>query len=308
MTAGMTFTASRFRVGVESLDLNELAEADEKFGELALDGYKTWIDRAKTARIANEFYLALTVLFVLLAVLFLTFEAIRLSVENWPTIVVVPISILFVVWYIIRIQTVIVGWMEWHHPRMMHLMHRQVSNARTLFWAPRDVLSRVLFPVPGGEMNGVESVGRDEQGSFDEDQNGTEGSPETPDSTKMHSTVGTIRGVDLQKWVVENIEQIEEGLKVVEVQSRVGQFNPDILCRDDRDRWVVVEIKLTPRPDDPYVLRDYVKGLEKATDEEARGILVGFHIPERVKKELRKLSLEFWEAPSDVHSILESTG
>ncbi len=98
---------------------------------------------------------------------------------------------------------------------------------------------------------------------------------------------------DFIKFLVNNPETIESGLKIIDYERETDVGFIDILAEDISKCFVVIEVKKqAANPSDAYQLKRYVEFFEKQRKQNIRGILVAPKFPKKVKKYLKNVKLE----------------
>ena len=121
--------------------------------------------------------------------------------------------------------------------------------------------------------------------------------------TKVFERLDLKEEKDLEQFVIEYPDQVEDGLKYIEHQMNIGNKFVDVLCVDRKGILTVIELKVNC--DDrmiPQVLEyfDYVTnnkeriakahdGINVKVEEEPRIILIASEFSERIKKACRYL-------------------
>ncbi len=101
--------------------------------------------------------------------------------------------------------------------------------------------------------------------------------------------------VDIHESIEEDPEMIEEGLKVVERERETPAGFIDVFARDERDDYVVIEVKRNPDYNTVLQLQRYVDEIEDEFNGEIRGILVAPKMTDKVLDYLEERGLEFIE-------------
>lgn len=105
----------------------------------------------------------------------------------------------------------------------------------------------------------------------------------------MHGSEEEIRDI-----LAENLELVEKGLRLVEVERKVKPGFIDILCVDGEGRLVAVEIKRGIAGAEAVIqLKRYVEALREELGGEVRGILIAEGLARGVKGLLIKEGLEY---------------
>ncbi|MFX0086712.1 MAG: endonuclease NucS domain-containing protein [Candidatus Hodarchaeota archaeon] len=98
---------------------------------------------------------------------------------------------------------------------------------------------------------------------------------------------------DFVKFLVNNPEIIESGLKIIDHERETDVGFIDILAEDISKYFVVIEVKKqAANPSDAYQLKRYVEFFEKQNIQNIRGILIAPAFPKKVKKYLKNAKLE----------------
>ncbi|MFP4142862.1 MAG: endonuclease NucS domain-containing protein [Thermoplasmata archaeon] len=115
----------------------------------------------------------------------------------------------------------------------------------------------------------------------------TMGTYSSSDTEEMIDALETTFGLerDLQKALRHNIDQLEEGLKIIddgkEMTTEAGRI--DITAKDEDDNIVVVELKAgTASPDSVAQILSYMSTLHEEKERTTRGILVAGDFSDRV--------------------------
>ncbi len=102
---------------------------------------------------------------------------------------------------------------------------------------------------------------------------------------------------DMIKYLVENPDVIENGLKVLEQEKETTVGFVDIFAEDAEERKVIVEVKKqAATPSDAHQLKRYRDYFEHS-GEKYRGILVSAHTPDKVLQYLQQHNLESVSVP-----------
>ena len=90
---------------------------------------------------------------------------------------------------------------------------------------------------------------------------------------------------ELENFLEEYPEVIEEGLQIIERQKNIGTGIIDLLCKDANKRYVVIEIKVDPSPQAVAQVVKYVLALQRQgiPRENIRGILVTRYIDQETQ-------------------------
>ena len=99
--------------------------------------------------------------------------------------------------------------------------------------------------------------------------------------------------VDIHESIEEEPEMIEEGLKVVERERETPAGFIDVFARDEKDNYVVIEVKRNPDYNTVLQLQRYVDEIEDEFNGEIRGILVAPKMTDKVLNYLEERGLEF---------------
>ncbi len=118
-----------------------------------------------------------------------------------------------------------------------------------------------------------------------------------------------IRGheVDIHESIEESPELVEGGLKIIEREKETPAGFIDVFARDEKNNYVVIEVKRNPDYNTVLQLQRYVDEIEKEYRGEVRGILVAPKMTSKVLDYLEDRGLEFVEvAMEDVIASYES--
>ncbi len=90
---------------------------------------------------------------------------------------------------------------------------------------------------------------------------------------------------ELENFLEEYPEIIEEGLQIIERQKNIGTGIIDLLCMDANKRYVIIEIKVDPSPQAVAQVAKYVLALQRQgiPRENIRGILVTRYIDQETQ-------------------------
>ena len=107
----------------------------------------------------------------------------------------------------------------------------------------------------------------------------------------MKDSLETENEIEIQDFIENNIEKIEEGLVLVERERTVAGKSMDFLARDKRGFYTVIEVKQLAKPDALTQLRGYIRDYKKETGlKEVRGMLVALDFSRRCTEEWEELS------------------
>lgn len=101
--------------------------------------------------------------------------------------------------------------------------------------------------------------------------------------------------VDIHESIEEEPEMIEEGLKVVERERETPAGFIDVFARDQKDNYVVIEVKRNPDYNTVLQLQRYVDEIKEEFNGSIRGILVAPKMSDKVLDYLKERDLEFVE-------------
>lgn len=104
----------------------------------------------------------------------------------------------------------------------------------------------------------------------------------------------------LESFISDNLDIIEPNLKLIRRQYMTRYGKIDILCLDKFNRYVGIEIKLTPNTNSPGQLAKYIYAIKrKYPDSVVRGILLA---PE-INKEIAELCVHFDLGFKELHGL-----
>jgi RecB family endonuclease NucS len=101
--------------------------------------------------------------------------------------------------------------------------------------------------------------------------------------------------VDIHESIEDDPEIVEEGLKVVERERETDAGFIDVFARDEKDNYVVIEVKRNPDYNTVLQLQRYVEEIDEAFNSKVRGVLVAPKMTDKVLDYLEERGLEFVE-------------
>jgi hypothetical protein len=112
---------------------------------------------------------------------------------------------------------------------------------------------------------------------------------------------------EYQKWMMDNLDKIEEGLLKENREVHMEEGTIDFLCRDTTGKLVGLELKFPKAStSDAKQLIGYAKGIAtREREENFRGIMVAPEIPVGLRELLEEHGLEWKEVQMD-ESVVES--
>lgn len=108
---------------------------------------------------------------------------------------------------------------------------------------------------------------------------------------------------ELSDLLMDDLQLIEKGLTPLKQESKLWKGKIDILAKDFRGRYVVIELKRrTAGLDAVTQLTRYVEEVGKRMDKQTRGILVAPGITQNALKMIEKGGLEYFKLDYEIHN------
>jgi len=101
--------------------------------------------------------------------------------------------------------------------------------------------------------------------------------------------------IDIHEAIDEKPELVEENLKIVEREKKTPAGYIDVFCRDNKNNYVVIEVKRNPDYNSVIQLQRYVDEIDEEFQQNVRGILVAPKITDNILDYLNERNLEFAE-------------
>lgn len=290
-SAGITFTSSSFRSGINPRELKQLRTQKEDTELLMIKRYEHWIETTKEEQIANNFYLGITVLFLSIGILGIAYDisAGLFSETSKPVIISLFLLIMFLNLY--RLYPTLIEWMEWSHPKisafiqqnfLIHVRFRRGISEKTLQKEAEN----------NKETQSGDNINKNVYEQAPAHSNTTS---HVHEENRSEYPIKEIRGEDIESLVKSNPEIIEEGLEKLTTEKKMSKRPIDLVGEDSKGRKVIIKTKENPSPKDVYYLRDLTKEFEKSQNQSVRGILVSTYIPKQVEEQLREEGIEYKE-------------
>jgi RecB family endonuclease NucS len=99
--------------------------------------------------------------------------------------------------------------------------------------------------------------------------------------------------VDIHEAIEEEPEIVEQGLKVIEREKETPAGFIDVFARDQKGRYVVIEVKRNPDYNTVLQLQRYVDEIKDEFRGDVRGILVAPKMTDKILDYLEERDLEF---------------
>ncbi|MDY6761530.1 MAG: endonuclease NucS [Candidatus Nanohaloarchaea archaeon] len=101
--------------------------------------------------------------------------------------------------------------------------------------------------------------------------------------------------IDIHDSIEASPELVEDELTVIERERKTPAGYIDVFCRDNQDRYVVIEVKRNPDYNTVLQLQRYVDEIDDEFAAEVRGLLVAPKMTDNVLDYLEERGLEFVE-------------
>jgi len=101
--------------------------------------------------------------------------------------------------------------------------------------------------------------------------------------------------IDIHEAIENEPSIVEEKLKVINRERKTPAGYIDLFCRDENDKYVVIEVKRNPDYNTVLQLQRYVDEIDEEFSTEVRGVLVAPKMTDNVLEYLEDRGLEFVE-------------
>jgi RecB family endonuclease NucS len=114
---------------------------------------------------------------------------------------------------------------------------------------------------------------------------------------------------NIQDYVAENPEYVEDGLKIIEDEWKMDVGSVDLFAEDESGNPVIIEIKRRRvGPKAVQQLRRYVEDFENQDNRETpRGILMSPSVTDSARKQIERYNFEHIDVPSNMENKNQST-